>query len=220
MTLIKTILAKFYKRKSLVDPTQNYSELPLDLAGKHKSKTLVNIGAGQERLGEHVITLDLYELADIHADAINLPIKSNSVDGAFSIAVLEHLKEPKQAVNELWRIIKPGGFVYIEIPFLQPFHSSPHDYYRATLPGLQHWCRDFQEIESGVCVGPGSTISWILIEYVRVWFGPIPVLGLVSELTTRALLLPFKYLDKFLINRPESAITASAIYFYGLKPKP
>ena len=141
-------LKKLYKRKSFFDPTKNYSQLPQKLINKHSQKTIVNIGAGDERLGKNTITLDRYQLADITADATYLPVKSNSVSLALSIAVLEHLKEPYQAIEEIYRILKKGGEAYLEIPFLQPFHSSPHDYFRATLPGLKYWCRHFKEISS------------------------------------------------------------------------
>jgi ubiquinone/menaquinone biosynthesis C-methylase UbiE len=146
-----------------------------------------------------------------------LPLANQSVDLVFSIAVLEHLKEPFKAIQEIHRVLKKSGEVYIEIPFIQPFHESPNDYYRATLQGLKHWCRNFTEIESGVCVGPGSAIAWMEIEYVRLLFGKIPIIGLILELLFRAWSLPLKYLDKLIINYSESHKTASAIFFYGRK---
>lgn len=212
--LIKTWV---YKRKSLLDPTKNYSQAPQKLAHRFRHKTILDVGAGKQKITDSVITLDRFEPADLKADAFHLPIKSNSVDLAFSIAVLEHLKEPKQAVDEIYRTLKKGGQVYIEIPFLQPFHSSPDDFYRATLPGLKHWCRDFQEIGSGVCVGPGSTIAWIEIEYIRLIFGRIPLLGLLVELLFRIWSLPLKFLDRLLVDHKDSHIIASAIFFHGKK---
>lgn len=217
MRLRDWITKKFYRRKSFFDPTQNYSELPQKLIRKFHGKQILNIGAGKEILGEEVITLDRFEPANISADAMLLPVRSTSIDLILCIAVLEHLKEPALAVNEIERILRKGGEVYIEIPFLQPFHGSPHDYYRATLSGLKHWCRNFKELESGVCVGPGSAVAWLEIEYIRLWFGKIPVVGLLVELLFRAWSLPLKYLDKLIIGKSEAHIAASALYFYGKK---
>ena len=215
---LRKYLTTIYKRKNFFDPTKNYSHIPQKLIIKYRNKKIINIGSGEEPLGDKVITLDRYTKSDIKANAISLPIKSNSFDLALSIAVLEHLKEPSQAIDEMCRILKPGGQVYIEIPFLQPFHSSPHDYFRATLPGLKHWCRQFKEIDSGVCVGSGSTVSWIMIEYTRLFFSQIPFIGLLVELGVRAISLPLKYLDKLIINQPNSHFSASAIYFHGQNP--
>ena len=43
--------------------------------------------------------------ADVYADALNLPFKAASFDSAVSIAVLEHLKDPQQAVFEAWHFL-------------------------------------------------------------------------------------------------------------------
>lgn len=218
MSLKTWLTSHFYRRKSFFDPTKNYSHLPQQLIKKFDQKMIIDAGAGEEKIGNNVITLDLYSKTDIQADVMQLPLKSNSVDLAFSIAVLEHLPEPYQAVQELYRILKPGGEVYLEIPFLQPFHSSPHDYYRATIPGLKHWCRHFQELQSGVCVGPGSAVAWLEIEYTKLWFHQLPLIGLPLEILFRLWTLPLKHLDRWLISFPDSHITASAIYFHGVKP--
>jgi SAM-dependent methyltransferase len=215
--MLTTILKRAYKRKTIFDPTKNYSDWPEKLVEKHKNKRVLDVGSGVSKLGNKVITIDRFEKADIKADAAFLPIKNNSVDLVFSIAVLEHLKEPYEAVREMHRVLKKDGEAYIEIPFLQPFHGSPNDYYRATLPGLKHWCRELTELESGVCVGPGSAVAWIEIEYVRLWFGKIPILGVLIEILFRLWSLPLKYLDKWFINRKEAQVIPSAIYFYGKK---
>lgn len=214
---LRAWLETHYKRKSFMDPTQNYSHLPQPLVKRFTGKKILNIGAGKERLGESVITLDRFDGADIIGDAQNLPIRSSSMDLAISIAVLEHLKEPDDAIREMERILNQEGELYVEIPFIQPYHASPQDYYRATLSGLKHWCRRFKEITSGVCVGPGSAVAWLEIEYVKLWFGKIPVVGLLIELIFRAWSLPLKYLDRFLIGKSEAHIGASAIYFHGKK---
>jgi len=219
MQLRNWLVTHCYHRKSLLDPTHNYSVLPTQLVNQFSGKTILNIGAGAERVGEGVITLDLFSGADIKGDAMHLPITSNSVDLVLSIAVLEHLPEPVASITEMYRILKPGGHIYIEIPFLQPFHSSPHDYYRATLPGLKHWCRHFQHLKSGVCVGPGSSVAWIEIEYIKLWVSNISFLALPIEIIFRLWSLPLKWLDRFIINSPDAHITASAIYFHGQKPK-
>lgn len=214
---IRDCLKLAYKRKSFLDPSLNYSQIASGLIEKFSGKNILNIGSGSEEFSDKVITLDKFEDADIRGDAMCLPITSGSIDLALSIAVLEHLPEPALAVKEMNRILTEGGEVYIEIPFLQPFHESPNDYFRATLEGLKHWCRDFEEIDSGVCVGPGSAVAWLEIEYIRLWFGKIPIIGLLIEILFRIWSMPLKYLDRFLLAKKDAHKTASAIYFHGRK---
>lgn len=213
----RNLLRHFYQPRSIFDPTKNHSQLQKMLINKYHGKYIIDVGSGKKRLANDVIAIDKFTKGDIVADALSLPIKSNSIDLALCIAVLEHLQEPYMAIEEIYRSLKNGGEVYIEIPFLQPFHASPNDFYRATLVGLKYWCRQFKEINSGVCVGPGSAIAWIEIEYVKLLFGEIPIVGLLSELLFRLWSLPLKYLDHRLIKKKDAHITASAIYFYGKK---
>ncbi len=210
-------LAKLYKRKSLFDPTHNYSHIVKHMVEDLSKKRILNVGAGKERLGDNVTTLDLYENADINADAVHLPFKSATFDAVISIAVLEHLKEPQQSIGEMYRVLKKGGEIYVEVPFLQPFHASPHDYFRVTQAGLRHWLKDFEEIKSGVCVGPGSSLAWISIEYTKLITKRLPGISLIAELLMRAWLLPLKIIDGWLVKDDQSHITASAIYFHGRK---
>ena len=37
----------------------------------------------------------------------------------------------------MFRVLKPGGYIYSEVPFLQGFHADPDDYQRYTLQGLK-----------------------------------------------------------------------------------
>ncbi|MEI6866425.1 class I SAM-dependent methyltransferase, partial [Flavicella sp.] len=63
------------------------------------------------------LTTDLYSpLADIKADICNLPFKDNSYDVIFCNHVLEHIKNDKKAMQELYRILKPGGIGIFQIP--------------------------------------------------------------------------------------------------------
>jgi SAM-dependent methyltransferase len=58
--------------------------------------------------------------------------------------VLEHLPEPQKAVDEIFRVLKPGGTLLLTTRFLFPIHDAPHDYFRFTKYGLRYLLRGFE----------------------------------------------------------------------------
>ena len=72
-------------------------------------------------------------------------------DGAFPVIlcteVLEHLPEPQRAIDEMYRVLEPGGTLLLTTRFLFPIHDAPHDYFRYTKYGLRHLLRRFEILE-------------------------------------------------------------------------
>lgn len=62
--------------------------------------------------------------ADFLADAHSLPLRDSSFDCVFSYAVLEHLHNPFLAVQEVRRVLKPGGWFIGTVSQGEPFHNS------------------------------------------------------------------------------------------------
>lgn len=52
----------------------------------------------------------------IQSEAEKLPFPDNSFDIVHSHHVFEHLSDPLKAASEILRVLKPGGFVFIEVP--------------------------------------------------------------------------------------------------------
>ena len=77
-----------------------------------------------------------------HADlTINekgqLPVESESFDCVLSSQVLEHVLNPKQYLNEAWRILKPQGSLILSTHGIWSYHPDPNDYWRWTVEGLK-----------------------------------------------------------------------------------
>ena len=63
------------------------------------------------------ITTDLNSpLADVKADICNLPFQDNEFDFIFCNHVLEHIPDDTKAMQELYRVLAPGGTGVFQIP--------------------------------------------------------------------------------------------------------
>ena len=55
-------------------------------------------------------------LADVKADICNLPFAGNEYDIIFCNHVLEHIPDDTMAMQEIFRVLKPGGMAILQIP--------------------------------------------------------------------------------------------------------
>lgn len=69
---------------------------------------------------------------------LDLPFKDNEFDVVVSDQVLEHVRgNPQQAVDEVFRILKPEGISLHTTCFINPIHGLPNDYWRYTPAALE-----------------------------------------------------------------------------------
>lgn len=179
---------------------------------------VLNIGGGPKREENNVINLniDSYLNVDIVGDAHNLPFRSNSFDSVMIAAVLEHVKNPKKVVDEAYRVLKKGGYIYAETPFLQHFHGYPNHYQNYTIIGHDYLMNKFKKIESGSITGPVSTICLLTLnlfedfidnKYIR----KILMMGVAT------FLFPLKFIDVFFKKNQNVYKLTSGVYFLGMK---
>jgi hypothetical protein len=76
---------------------------------------------------------------DVVADAhfLSSVIPPGTVDGVFSLAVLEHLAAPWLVAAEINRVLKIGGLTYHIVPHSWPVHEMPNDFWRMSHEGLK-----------------------------------------------------------------------------------
>src|SRR5690606_8061302 len=79
-----------------------------------------------------------HENIDIYYDGRTLPFADNSFDSIFSSEVLEHVFNLSEILDELCRVLKPGGHMLVTVPFVWDEHEIPYDFARYTSFGLQH----------------------------------------------------------------------------------
>lgn len=107
-------------------------------------------GKGQMRqpleiLGYRYINLDIHLFANgepsVVGSASMLPFQDNVFDLVISKDSLEHFLHPWEACREVFRVLKPGDYFVIWVPFMHGFHGD--DLYRYTPLGLTHLLQDF-----------------------------------------------------------------------------
>jgi SAM-dependent methyltransferase len=188
---------------------------------QEKDFLCLSIGGGPSRVHPSAVNVNIgpFPNVDVVADAHLLPYANASVDAICCAAVIEHLSDPIQAVKEMYRVLKPGGTVFADTPFLQEYHGYPHHYQNLTLTGHEYLFKSngFEIIDSGASLGP----FYVIVHFISVMiteFAPKPlakVLGKIWFLTGTLLLLP---LDKWFVNRDNAYVLASGTFVFSRKP--
>lgn len=175
------------------------------------------IGAGAEALYEHpevrLVGFDLYASPHVQliADAHRMPFADGTFDAVWIQAVLEHVLEPQAVVGEVERVLRPGGLVYAETPFLQPVHEGPYDFTRFTDSGHRWLFRRFELVDSGAVLGPFAQLLWSINHAARSLFRSAKA-GFAAEL----LFFWLKYFDRLVPDR-FARDGASGLFFLGRK---
>lgn len=148
------------------------------------------------------------------SDAHNIPFGQNTFDGVIIQAVLEHVLDPYRCMDEIHRVLKTTGYIYVETPFMQQVHMGKYDFQRFTHLGHRRLLRQFEEIESGPTAGPGTALAWSYKYFLR---------SFVKNKLLKEIVISFahfsafwlKYFDFFLLNKPGVFDSASGYYFIG-----
>ena len=131
----------------------------------------------------------------ILGDAHSIPFLNEMFDVILANNVIEHLHDPIRGVNEMRRILRPGGTLYFTIPFLYPVHEAPNDYMRLTRFGLERLFSDFSQVEILSRGGWFSSVSLLIFKLTHA----LDLLHLGS--CARVMLFPFFWmlvkLDRF-----------------------
>jgi SAM-dependent methyltransferase len=71
-------------------------------------------------------------LPDIICDAMCIPVQTASVDVVLATELMEHLPSPHNFLIEVSRVLQEDGVLILSVPFMEPIHEEPRDYYRFT----------------------------------------------------------------------------------------
>ena len=175
------------------------------------------IGSGIEALYARddleIVEVDVYPSPHIAliCDGHKLPFADSSFDGVVIQAVLEHVLDPPSVVAEIHRVLKPGGMLYAETPFMQQVHEGAYDFTRFTFNGHRWLFRRFTEVAAGQAQGPGLALLWAISYFARATTRSNKAAAAIT-----ALFFWVRFLDRFATRGP-ALDAACGIYFLGRK---
>jgi SAM-dependent methyltransferase len=185
-----------------------------------RADLVADLGSGTHRRAADLLCIDGgdYREVDIVGDLRTLPLADGVLAGIISVAVLEHVPDPRAHIDEMFRVLAPGGRVLCFVPFMQPFHASPYDFQRFSDVGLREQFRQFEVSSVRVGAGPTSALLWVLQEWLALLlsFGSRRVYRVIQPLTW--VLSPLKLLDLLLARHPNASVVASGFVIEARKP--
>lgn len=72
-----------------------------------------------------------------------LDLPDGTIGTAICMDTMEHVEYPRQAISELYRILKPGGALILSSVMNFPIHGYPKDYWRFTPEGFRSLLKIF-----------------------------------------------------------------------------
>ncbi len=183
---------------------------------------ILEIGAGNQALDlPNVIRMDvtLTPYTDVVGDAHMLPFLPGTFDFVFSLAVMEHLRQPFTAAQEMYNVLRNGGYVFGDCCFVFAYHSFPNHYFNASRQGLGRGFRPFEKIRSGIAPYqmPSFALDILLASYLRNMSpSEDPDVADFHLLLRQVLSQPLRMYDR-LFTEENAFNLAGGVFFFGRK---
>jgi SAM-dependent methyltransferase len=182
----------------------------------------LNVGSASRRLHPRLRNFDIREspAVDIVGDAEAIPVEDSTFDVVVTQETLEHVRHPDVAMREIFRVLKPGGHLYCQLPFIIGYHPGPFDFLRFTKEGIHTLAENagFQVEDAGMTVGPGYGFYRIAVEYCAIVSSAItPRVYRLAKALFAILLYPIKLTDRFLSYHPQADRIAGGYYIIARK---
>ncbi|MCG8353709.1 MAG: class I SAM-dependent methyltransferase [Chloroflexales bacterium] len=183
---------------------------------------VLDLGSGNMAFSlPNVIRMDvtLTPYVDVVGDAHAMPFLPGALDFIFALAVIEHLRQPFLAAQEMYDALRMGGYVYGECNFVFPYHGYPHHYFNASQQGLLEVFALFHCLRASVAPYqmPSFAVRFILESY-NSYLGASndPALRPFLELLNNVLAQPLQQYDAY-FSEELALRLAAGVFFFGVK---
>ncbi len=128
-------------------------------------------GAQNGKYKRVVLNIDASTQPDWVGDASKIPSQDETFQTLTCLEVLEHVERPDVVAAELSRVLKPGGKLYLSVPWMVGIHGDPYDFHRftpQTISNLFH--PGGLVVEDTITMGNGFDT---IIDFIRAYvYGP------------------------------------------------
>ncbi len=184
-SFLKHLILQILKKKTPIRLFHNYFLNEISIEGN-----ILDLGSGTHSSYLNFIKKKKYEIffADkFHIKKKNfykvdlesqLEVDQNNFDHILLFNVLEHIKNYKNLIKEVKKLLKPEGKLELFVPFMHRYHEDPIDVFRPTHAYLEKILIDegYEVKTTLIGVGPLTVVSEILLKYFKFSILQIPIL--------------------------------------------
>ncbi|MBI3169146.1 MAG: class I SAM-dependent methyltransferase [Chloroflexi bacterium] len=169
---------------------------------------ILNAGSSSLRYGNNCINIDIEAKpnVDVVCDMQALPDSLGKFNVVICNAALQYCSNPQQVADEFLRVLNPGGFVFLDVPWIFPSCPEPPDRFRFSEDGLRALFSNFEIVEVGPSIRAGSAFA-ILGWRIASRLTNNKYLNKIFKVIALVLLYPFQWL-----KATDNGQTAGAFY--------
>lgn len=189
---------------------KNYSEdqFLIEYGLLSHEKRILNAGSSSVRYGMNCVNVDIQnkQNVDVVCDIHELPDSLGNFDAIVCNAVLQYCHTPQKVASEFYRVLRPGGYLFVEAPWVQPFCPDTPDRYRFSQDALKSIFLNFEIIKVGPSIRSGSAFAMLGVHIARTLTSNRYINYLLGKLAV-FVLYPFRW-----IRTADGSKTAGSFY--------
>jgi SAM-dependent methyltransferase len=112
---------------------------------------------------------------DLRWDGLRIPLPDASKDTVLLTEVLEHCPDPQAVLSEIRRVLRPGGWLFLTVPFVWPLHDVPYDEGRPSPYALSRYLEQAGFARDKIALWPLGGSDAALATVIGLWVNRRPM---------------------------------------------